>query len=113
MKTEHVAEESGGPGTNWTDAVRHPSFRALLSAKRRFLIPAVIVYMVSYVGLTFLAGFAKDFMVQKAVGHMNVGYVLIVANYAMAWIVAIVYVRIANRTFDVLTETAVAQRRKV
>lgn len=116
MKTEHIAEESGGPGVSWTKAVRHSSFLALLSTKRRFLVPAVIVYVVFYIGLTSLAGFAKGFMVQKVVGQMNVGYALIIATYAMAWIVAMVYVRVANRTFDPLTEAAVAslqeQRKK-
>lgn len=116
MKIERIAEESSGPDVNWTEAVRHPSFLALLSTKRRFLAPAVIFYMVFYIGLTFLAGFAKGFMAQKVVGQMNVGYVLIIATYAMAWIVSVVYVRVANRSFDPMAETAVVsiqeQRRK-
>lgn len=68
MEAEHIAKRSSGPDVNWAAAVRHPSFLALLSTKRRFLVPAVIFYMVFYIGLTFLAGFAKGFMAQKVIG---------------------------------------------
>jgi len=39
-------------------------------------------------------------MASKVVGSLNLGYVLILATYAMAWIVSVLYVRIAGRSFD-------------
>ncbi len=39
---------------------------------------------------------------------LNVGYALIIALYVMTWVVALVYVRVANRTFDAKAAEAVA-----
>jgi uncharacterized membrane protein (DUF485 family) len=72
----------------------------LLAAKIRFLVPLTIIYLTSYVGLTVLAGFAKATMAYKIVGPLNLGLVLILFNYALAWILALVYVRVAGRTYD-------------
>jgi uncharacterized membrane protein (DUF485 family) len=46
-------------------------------------------------------------MAQRALGPINVGYLLILATYVMAWIVALVYVRVANRSFDPKADRAI------
>jgi len=68
----------------------------------------VAFYLVFYLGVTALAGFAPELMASKVVGSLNLGYVLILATYAMAWIVSVLYVRIAGRSFDPKTEAAIA-----
>lgn len=86
-----------------TGAIRSPArsqLRALLAAKIRLLVPLIIIYLTSYVGLTVLAGFAKTTMAYKIVGPLNLGLILILFNYALAWILALVYVRVAGRTYD-------------
>jgi uncharacterized membrane protein (DUF485 family) len=47
-------------------------------------------------------------MAHKVVGAVNVGFILIAANYVLAWVLAIIYVRVANTTFDPLAKKAVA-----
>lgn len=91
---------SADSDVDWSHAVARPSFQALLSAKARFLVPAVVFYLVCYLGMTVLAGFAPDLMARPVFGAVNVGYLLILATYSMVWILAIVYVRVANKTFD-------------
>jgi uncharacterized membrane protein (DUF485 family) len=98
---------SADPNIDWAEAARQPSFRELVSTKVRFLVPLVIFYLVFYLAVTVLAGFAPGFMSQRAVGPINVGYLLILATYVMAWIVALVYVRIANRSFDPKADRAI------
>jgi len=98
---------SADPNVDWSEAARQPSFRALVSAKVRFLVPLVIFYLVFYLAITVLAGFAPGFMAQRALGPINVGYLLILATYVMAWIVALVYVRVANRSFDPKADRAI------
>jgi uncharacterized membrane protein (DUF485 family) len=39
-------------------------------------------------------------MAQRVIGPINVGYFLILSVYVMVWILAIAYVRVANRSFD-------------
>ena len=84
------------------------TLRKLIAAKVRFLAPMIVIYMVGYIGVTVLAGFAKGFMAQKVVGSLNVGFVLIVLNYVLAWALALVYVRVANRIFDPMVEQVIA-----
>jgi uncharacterized membrane protein (DUF485 family) len=81
----------------------------LVGKKSRFIAVMTLLYMVSYVGLTVLAGFARDLLSAPAVGPVNLGFVLIAANYVIAWVLALVYVRVANRHFDPLVASIVAR----
>ena len=85
------------------------TLRKLIAAKVRFLAPMIVIYMVGYIGVTVLAGFAKGLMAQKVIGSLNVGFVLIALNYVLAWALALVYVRLANTLFDPLVEQVVAE----
>jgi uncharacterized membrane protein (DUF485 family) len=87
----------------------HASLKRLIAEKLRFLVPMTIVFMVGYIGLTVLAGFAKDLMGSRAVGSVNLGFVLIALNYLLSWALAIVYGRIAADRFDPLAAKAVMQ----
>jgi uncharacterized membrane protein (DUF485 family) len=97
-------ENSGTPGMTADDA----SLRSLVAAKARFLVPMIVIYMAGYIGVTALAGFAKGFMALKVVGSLNVGFVLIALNYGISWVLALVYVRVANTVFDPMVRQAVA-----
>lgn len=80
----------------------------LVAEKLKFLVPMTVIFMVGYIGLTALAAFAKPVMAIKVIGSVNLGFVLIAANYVLAWILAIVYTRVANATFDPLARQAAA-----
>ena len=79
-----------------SDEAAHASIRALIAEKLKYLVPMTIIFMVGYIGLTVLAGFGKSIMGIKVAGAFNVGYLLITLNYVLSWVLAIVYVRIAN-----------------
>lgn len=87
------------------DAASAP-IKELIAAKRQFLVPMTIIFMVGYIGVTILAGFAKPLMATKIIGSVNLGFVLIGLNYVLAWVLAIVYTRVANSTFDPLASAA-------
>jgi uncharacterized membrane protein (DUF485 family) len=86
----------------------HASIRALIAEKLKYLVPMTIIFMVGYIGLTVLAGFGKSIMGIKVTGAFNVGYLLITLNYVLSWVLAIVYVRVANNVFDPLAAKAAA-----
>ncbi len=92
--------------------VREPSFRELMSAKRRFIVTVTGLALTFYLGVNVLAGFAPGFMSQRVLGALNVGYVLILALYVMTWAIALIYVRVANRTFDSKAADAIASLEK-
>jgi uncharacterized membrane protein (DUF485 family) len=85
--------------------------RVLIAEKLRLLAPMTVIFMVAYVGLTALAGFARDLMGTRVLGSINLGFALIAFNYFLSWTLAIVYGRIAARRFDPLAAKAVAESR--
>jgi uncharacterized membrane protein (DUF485 family) len=88
-----------------------PSITTLIDAKIRFFTPMIIIYLVGYIGLTALAGFAKGFMALKVIGALNVGFFLIVCTYVLSLIIALAYVRIANSTLDPMVQKVVCALR--
>lgn len=105
---EATAQASAGPDVNWAEATNDPSFRTLMSAKVRFLVPALILSLGFYLLTTVLAGLAPGFMAQRVVGPLSLGYLMVFATYVIAWGVALVYVRVANRSFDPKAADAVS-----
>ena len=65
--------------------------KQLIAEKLKYLVPMTIIFMVGYIGLTVLAGFAKGLMGIKVIGSVNLGFVLIALNYVLSWVLAIVY----------------------
>ena len=86
--------------------------QSLVAAKLRFIVPMAIIFMVGYIGLTVIAGFAKGLMAIKIVGSLNLGFALIGLNYILSWTLALVYERIAAKIFDPLASRAAAAGRR-
>ena len=84
----------------------HTTVRQLIAEKLSYLVPMTVIFMVGYIGLTVLAGFAKDLMGTKVIGSVNLGFVLIAFNYLLSWVLAIIYGRIAAGKFDPLAARA-------
>ena len=87
----------------------HASIRRLIAEKLKYLVPMTIIFMVGYIGLTILAGFARDLMGTRVIGSVNLGFVLIALNYLLSWGLAIVYGRIAADKFDPLAAQAASE----
>ena len=84
----------------------HASVKQLIGEKLKYLVPMTVIFIVGYIGLTILAGFAKDLMGTKVIGSVNLGFVLIAFNYLLSWVLAITYGRIAADKFDPLAAKA-------
>ncbi len=85
------------------------SIRLLTAEKLRTLAPMTIMFMVAYIGVTALAGFARDLMGTKVLGSINLGFALIAFNHLLSWTLAIVYGRVAANRFDPLAAKAAAE----
>jgi uncharacterized membrane protein (DUF485 family) len=99
------------PAVGWND--QDQLITLLIRKKLRLIGTLTALYMLSYVGLMVLAGFARPFMAEKLVGSVNIGFVLIAANYLLAWVLALIYVRAANSTFDPLVARMIDAVRRV
>ena len=95
---EQTADEERG-AINWQAIAASARFRELLKAKRRFIIPAMIFFIVYYFALPVLVGYARPIMEKPILGAVNLAYLFALSQFFMAWIIAALYVRAANR-FD-------------
>jgi uncharacterized membrane protein (DUF485 family) len=75
---------------------------ALVASKLLCIVPMIAVYVTAYLGLSILCGFAKPLLGTKVLGPINLCFALIALNYMVAWVLAVIYARIANRWFDPL-----------
>jgi uncharacterized membrane protein (DUF485 family) len=80
---------------DWEAIAAEPAFKGLLHRKSRFIVPATIFFLVYYLALPALVGYAKPFM-QTKVGPFNYAYLFALSQFFMAWIIAALYVRAAN-----------------
>jgi len=87
----------------------HAAIRTLIKEKLKFLVPMTAIYMISFIGLTVLADFARGIVGTRVFGAVNVGFLLIAFNYLLSWALALVYVKIANDRFDPLAAKAASE----
>jgi uncharacterized membrane protein (DUF485 family) len=83
----------------WERAAHHPGFKDLMAAKARFIIPATLFFVVYYFALPILVGYAPGFMSTRVWGPVNLAYLFALSQFFVAWIIAALYIRAANR-FD-------------
>ena len=68
----------------------------------------MIVFMVYYFALPVLVGYARPLMERRILGPVNLAYLFALSQFFMAWIIAALYVRAANR-FDRQAKDIVAK----
>jgi uncharacterized membrane protein (DUF485 family) len=85
--------------SQWDRVAEMDEFRLLLLARKQFVIPATVFFVVYYFALPILVGYAPVFMSKKVWGQVNIAYLFALSQFFMAWAIAWNYV-IAARKFD-------------
>lgn len=98
MNSPDPSSEESADAAHWEAVANRPAFRELLRAKKRFIVPACLFFLVYYFALTVLVGYFPG-LSQKKIGPANLAYWFALSQFFMAWAVAMIYVRAANR-FD-------------
>src|SRR4051812_13726251 len=98
------------PSPDWSAIERTAEFRALIQAKRAFVVPATLFFVAYYFALPVLVGYWPDLMSTRVIGHINVAYLFALSQFAMAWALMAAYVRRA-RTFDRMVEQVLQRHR--
>ena len=96
------------PPTDWAAIERLPEFRALVRAKRAFVVPATLFFLVYYFALPALVGYWPAVMSRPVVGHINIAYLFALSQFVMAWLLMAMYVRRARR-YDRMADALVQQ----
>ena len=83
----------------WDRVSAMNEFKLLLLAKREFVVPAVIFFVVYYFLLPISVGYFPEVMDRKVWGPVNIAYLFALSQFFVAWIIAGLYVRAAKK-FD-------------
>jgi uncharacterized membrane protein (DUF485 family) len=83
----------------WDALAAEPDFRALLRARRRFVIPATLFFLAYYLALPISIGLLPAVMSRPVAGPLTLAYCFALSQFAMAWILLAAYLRRA-RGFD-------------
>ena len=103
---ERTADEEADV-VDWEKLATSERFRELLKAKKRFIIPAMVFFIVYYFALPVLIGYARPFMEKRVLGPVNLAYLFALSQFFMAWVIAWLYVRAAAR-FDRMAKDVVS-----
>ena len=98
-------ERFHAPGATWNTIAQSAEFKDLMAAKRAFIVPAFVFFVVYYFALPILVGYAPRFMSIK-VGPVNLAYLFALSQFFVAWLIAGLYVKAAN-AFDRLSKDIV------
>jgi uncharacterized membrane protein (DUF485 family) len=97
---------------DWEDVARREAFADLLARRRRFVVPALLVW-VAWVGAFLVCcGYARGFMGSSLYEGFTVAYAWALSVIVLTWAIAWLYVRVSARTFDPLVERAAAEPRE-
>lgn len=92
-------DKAGTYQSIWHRVADMNEFKLLLLAKREFVVPAVVVFVVYYFLLPISVGYFPEFMNRKVLGPVNLAYLFALSQFFVAWLIAALYVRAAKR-FD-------------
>ena len=95
----------------WQEIAASPAFKDLLRAKRAFIIPATIFFVVYYFALPVLVGYAPGLMQRKVFGSVNIAYLFALSQFFVAWAIAAFYTRAASR-FDDMAKAIIDNAQK-
>ncbi|TCS96997.1 DUF485 domain-containing protein [Hazenella coriacea] len=93
---------------DWEQIANSPQFQLLMKKKKRFIIFSTIFFSLYYFALPVSAGYTS-FLNTPIIGSINGIYLFALSQFFMAWILAILYVRHANKT-DLLVQELVEQQ---
>jgi uncharacterized membrane protein (DUF485 family) len=97
---------------DWSAIVSDPRFQELHRKKSNFLWGLMIFSVIYYFLLPLGAAYFPQLFAIKVWGPVNVGIVFALSEFVVAWGIAFYYSRRANREFDALSRSVVADMEK-
>jgi len=91
---------------DWDAVASSPAFQHLMAAKKIFIIPSFAFFVIYYLALPVLVGYAPHFMSTPVIGVVNLAYLFALSQFFMVWLIAWLYVK-AAADFDQLAKDIV------
>ncbi len=99
MQSPETTNDATNGKSQWDRVSEMNEFRLLLLAKKQFVVPATVFFVVYYFLLPILVGYAPHLMARRVWGPVNIAYLFALSQFFVAWAIAWNYV-IAARKFD-------------
>jgi uncharacterized membrane protein (DUF485 family) len=91
---------------DWEALERSEHFDALVRERRRFVVPALAVFVIWFGGFLVLTAYGRDFMGKSVAGNVTWAWVLAFSLIVMTWGITWFYGRFADRRIAPLAERA-------
>jgi uncharacterized membrane protein (DUF485 family) len=109
MKSTAAAGSKSPPSeADWNRIAASAQFQHLLAVKRRFIVPAFLFFLVYYLLLPILLGYAPKLMSTTVFGAVTLAYLFALSQFAVGWTIACLYLK-ASSGFDKLVEDVLAK----
>ncbi|WP_083991125.1 DUF485 domain-containing protein [Alkalihalobacillus pseudalcaliphilus] len=95
---------------NYEKITKREDFKGLMNAKKRFLVPTVIFFLVFYFSLPILTSFTT-ILETPAIGSITWTWVYAFAQFIMTWTLCMMYVRKATK-FDEMADDIIENHDK-
>lgn len=83
--------------SDWSALAAREDFHRLLAAKKRFIIPATLFFLLYYMALPVLVGFWPEVMKKPVWGEVNLAYAFALSQFLMTFVMAGIYVAQARK----------------
>lgn len=90
------------PTAAFERAVVSPEFADLKKRFRNFAFPMTAAFLIWYFAYVLLSVFARGFMSIPAIGNLNIGMVMGLAQFVTTFLITYLYIRHMNRNIDPL-----------
>jgi uncharacterized membrane protein (DUF485 family) len=97
-----------GQHRDWEGLEESPDFQRLVAERRRFVLPALAVFVALFGGFLILTAYARDFMAKQPIGSFSWAYLFALGLIVMTWTIVWLYLRWSERHLAPLAERIVA-----
>jgi uncharacterized membrane protein (DUF485 family) len=97
------SSRNGLDQAEWDRIAASAQFQKLLSEKKAFVVPVFIFFLVYYLLLPVLVGYAPTLMSTRVLGTVTLAYLFAVSQFVVGWIIAALYLQ-ASAKFDKLVK---------
>ncbi len=87
---------------DWNAIANSKAFKDLIAIKKAFIVPAFVIFLLNYLGLAVLVGYAPKLASTRVIGTVTIAYLFALFQFAVGWLIAALYLFVAAR-FDALT----------
>lgn len=99
-----MTREEGAQQRDWEALEESSDFQHLVDERRRFVLPALGVFVVLFGGFLVLTAYARDFMAKQPIGSFSWAYLLALGLIVMTWVMVWLYLRWSQRHLAPLAE---------